>query len=60
MIMIASRAAAVALPNLPRGVAKTVPDGRTTAILLRRAFDLVSGRGRAPKEILGESWNPAS
>ena len=54
MIGIAGYVAGVAILDLAGSMREAVPDRFALAVFLPRAFDLISGGGRAPEEILWE------
>src|SRR5262249_15950528 len=54
MVVIVGDVSGVAVLDLARRVREGVPDRRTLAVLVPRAFDLVRRGGRAPEKTIGE------
>ena len=54
MVVIIGDVAGIAIVGLAGGMGEGVPDGDAAAVFLHRAFDLVGGSGRTPKEALRE------
>src|SRR5215217_6242894 len=55
VILVAGDVTRITVEDLARGMAERVPDGRATAAFGYGALDLVSGRRRAPQEVLREA-----
>jgi hypothetical protein len=54
VVVVAGHVAGTAVGDATRLVREGVPDGRSLAVLVHRALDLVRGRGDAPAEVRGK------
>src|SRR6185369_10740182 len=55
VVVVAGDVTGLAVDHPSGRMAERVPDGRPASVLLDRALDLVSGRGRTPDEVTREA-----